>query len=94
MATIQGVCPELSSRSPGLVSNLDRAGGGLLFWIITMCQRATCRQCGKPTWVGCGRHIEQALQGVPVDQRCTCPRPKSLLGRLVESLARTRRRTT
>jgi hypothetical protein len=47
-----------------------------------MCQRVTCRKCGKPTWVGCGRHIEQALQGVPPEQRCTCPRRKSLLERL------------
>jgi hypothetical protein len=47
-----------------------------------MCQRVSCKRCGKPTWVGCGRHIEQALRGVPPDQRCACPRPKSLLARL------------
>jgi hypothetical protein len=47
-----------------------------------VCQRVTCKQCDKPTWVGCGRHIEQALRGVPVDQRCTCPRQKSLIERL------------
>ena len=47
-----------------------------------MCQRVTCKQCGKPTWTGCGRHIEQALRGVPPAERCTCPRSKSLFARL------------
>ena len=37
-----------------------------------MCMRADCEKCGKPTWKGCGQHIEQALAGVPVDQRCQC----------------------
>jgi hypothetical protein len=48
-----------------------------------MCTRVNCRQCGKPTWAGCGRHIEEALRGVPPDQRCTCPRPPSLLKRIL-----------
>lgn len=39
-----------------------------------MCQRVKCPKCGKPTWAGCGQHIEEALRGVPVDQRCTCTR--------------------
>ena len=26
-----------------------------------MCSRVTCNDCNKPTWAGCGRHIEQAL---------------------------------
>jgi len=37
-----------------------------------MCSKTTCKQCGKPTWKGCGNHIEQALAGVPKNQRCTC----------------------
>ena len=37
-----------------------------------MCSRVTCNYCNKPTWAGCGRHIEQALAGVPLDQRCKC----------------------
>lgn len=37
-----------------------------------MCSRVTCNECNKPTWAGCGRHIEQALAGVPLDQRCKC----------------------
>lgn len=37
-----------------------------------MCHRTTCRTCGKPTWAGCGNHVEQALAGVPRNQRCNC----------------------
>ena len=37
-----------------------------------MCSKATCKKCGKPTWRGCGNHIEQALAGVPKNQRCSC----------------------
>lgn len=37
-----------------------------------MCQRATCPTCNKPTYAGCGRHIEQVLGDVPPDQRCKC----------------------
>jgi hypothetical protein len=35
-----------------------------------MCQRVTCRDCGKPTYRGCGMHVEQVLAGVPKSQRC------------------------
>jgi hypothetical protein len=45
-----------------------------------MCHRVQCARCGKPSWVGCGRHVEQALAGVPAAERCACPR--SLLARL------------
>jgi hypothetical protein len=38
-----------------------------------MCQRATCRSCGKATFRGCGQHVEQVLAGVPKSQRCSCP---------------------
>ena len=39
-----------------------------------MCKKVTCDNCGKPTWAGCGEHIEQTLAGVPQAERCTCPR--------------------
>ena len=39
-----------------------------------MCMKIDCDQCEKPTWRGCGKHIEQALKDVPVDERCKCPR--------------------
>ncbi len=37
-----------------------------------MCSQVSCEKCGKPTWAGCGRHVEQALAGVPRAQRCKC----------------------
>jgi len=37
-----------------------------------MCQRTTCRDCGKATYRGCGMHVEQMLAGVAEDQRCGC----------------------
>ncbi len=39
-----------------------------------MCVRVTCDRCSKPTWSGCGEHIETALEGVPAAERCSCPR--------------------
>jgi hypothetical protein len=36
----------------------------------TMCHKTTCRKCQKPTWAGCGNHIEIALKGIPKSQRC------------------------
>ncbi len=44
---------------------------------LTMCQRITCNSCGKPTWAGCGAHVEAALAGVPKDKRCTCREQRS-----------------
>ena len=41
-----------------------------------MCQRITCSTCGKPTWSGCGQHIEEALAGVPESERCQCAAAK------------------
>ncbi len=35
-----------------------------------MCSRVTCEVCGKATWEGCGQHVEEALGGVPDEQRC------------------------
>jgi hypothetical protein len=37
-----------------------------------MCQRVTCRRCGKPTFAGCGRHVEQVLGDVAPADRCLC----------------------
>jgi hypothetical protein len=41
-----------------------------------MCHQIACATCGKPTWEGCGEHIEYALKNVPPTERCTCPREK------------------
>ncbi|MFO0760202.1 MAG: hypothetical protein U0359_27220 [Byssovorax sp.] len=32
----------------------------------------TCSKCNKPTYAGCGAHIEQVLGDVPREQRCRC----------------------
>ncbi|MCG5056230.1 MAG: hypothetical protein KA712_25060 [Myxococcales bacterium] len=32
----------------------------------------TCSRCGKPTYAGCGAHIEQVLGDVPPADRCRC----------------------
>ena len=47
-----------------------------------MCQRIRCRRCGKPSWEGCGAHVEHALAGVPLQARCRCPEeePRTVLG--------------
>ncbi|MCC7070700.1 MAG: hypothetical protein IT383_05220 [Deltaproteobacteria bacterium] len=37
-----------------------------------MCRRVTCATCGKPTFAGCGAHVEQVLGDVPKDKRCAC----------------------
>ncbi|MCA9569899.1 MAG: hypothetical protein KC656_18770 [Myxococcales bacterium] len=50
-----------------------------------MCSRTTCPDCGKPSWVGCGAHVEGVLRDVPQDERCKCkpappPRNSALFG--------------
>lgn len=37
-----------------------------------MCARVKCSSCGKPTFSGCGRHVEQVLGDVPKEKRCKC----------------------
>jgi hypothetical protein len=37
-----------------------------------MCRRIDCPKCGKPTFAGCGAHVEQVLGNVPPAQRCQC----------------------
>lgn len=60
-----------------------------------MCRRVNCSRCNKPTFAGCGMHVEQVLGDVPPANRCRCneessagdasgqPRPwwRDLLGR-------------
>ena len=49
-----------------------------------MCSKVNCRKCGKPTWSGCGNHIDEALRGIPKAQRCQGhenePKQPSFLG--------------
>ncbi len=37
-----------------------------------MCQRVQCSGCGKPSYAGCGRHVEQVLGDVRPEDRCQC----------------------
>jgi len=37
-----------------------------------MCRRILCEKCQKPSFAGCGKHIEQVLRGVPELERCHC----------------------
>lgn len=37
-----------------------------------MCRRVQCDECGKPTFKGCGMHVEQVLGDVPPAERCRC----------------------
>jgi hypothetical protein len=37
-----------------------------------MCRRVECAKCGRPTFAGCGAHVEQVLGDVPLEQRCRC----------------------
>lgn len=60
-----------------------------------MCRRVDCPKCGRPTFAGCGMHVEQVLGNVPPAQRCQCrggrakspaapgAGPRSWLGRLL-----------
>jgi len=56
-----------------------------------MCRLVTCKKCQKPTWAGCGAHVEQVLGHVPVKDRCSChaeaaPAGKGGLGKAIRSL--------
>jgi hypothetical protein len=42
-----------------------------------MCRRIDCSECGRPTFAGCGAHVEQVLGDVPPDDRCRCRETKT-----------------
>mmetsp|Transcript_30271 Transcript_30271/g.73689 ORF Transcript_30271/g.73689 Transcript_30271/m.73689 type:complete len:168 (-) Transcript_30271:62-565(-) len=48
-----------------------------------MCWPDKCKSCGKTTWSGCGLHIDKAMEGVPMKDRCdgwevgSCPKRMS-----------------
>lgn len=42
-----------------------------------MCRRVSCGSCGKPSFAGCGMHVEQVLGDVPKAERCRCREEKS-----------------
>ncbi len=55
-----------------------------------MCQRVRCSSCQKPTYVGCGRHVEQVLGDVRPEDRCRCREEKDVhpAGSLTKRLRR------
>lgn len=45
-----------------------------------MCRRVDCGKCGRPSFAGCGAHIEQVLADVPPAARCRCSEEKARSG--------------
>lgn len=43
---------------------------------LPMCRRTECPDCKKPSYAGCGRHIDQVLGDVPPAERCRCREAK------------------
>lgn len=37
-----------------------------------MCRRIRCEQCQKPSFAGCGKHVEVVLKDVALEDRCQC----------------------
>ena len=37
-----------------------------------MCRKIQCDKCKKPTYAGCGAHVESVLRDVPMALRCRC----------------------
>lgn len=54
----------LWSHSFGVMSLFD--------FSLVMCWKIDCPKCRKPTWAGCGRHIESALRGAKHTVERTC----------------------
>jgi hypothetical protein len=38
----------------------------------SMCRRVQCETCQKPSYSGCGRHVDQVLKNVAESDRCQC----------------------
>lgn len=45
-----------------------------------MCRRVECSRCARPTYAGCGAHVERVLADVPPGQRCRCREEKAQSG--------------
>jgi hypothetical protein len=61
-----------------------------------MCRKVNCRKCGKPSWSGCGAHVEQVLGDVPQSQRCQCkmqaknvePAKRTFMSKLLKKISK------
>lgn len=38
--------------------------------LIGMCRPVYCKTCGKTTWSGCGKHVEEVRRTVSASQWC------------------------
>lgn len=43
-----------------------------IFLSRTMCFVTECASCKKPTWGGCGKHLQGMFAGKTPDQICAC----------------------
>ncbi|KAI0034761.1 hypothetical protein K488DRAFT_44835 [Vararia minispora EC-137] len=41
---------------------------------VNTCFAIKCDTCGKTTWKGCGKHVDQVMKDVAEDDKCKCPR--------------------
>src|SRR5574339_446336 len=79
---LDAVQPSAVASAPAAVT-IPAAPASLREETCRMCQRVQGEKCGKASWVGCGQHADQVMRGVPPEKRCTCPRTKSVLSRLL-----------
>jgi hypothetical protein len=54
--------------------------------VFIVCQRIECPKCKKPSFSGCGRHVEQVLGDVPFEERCRCREEARARGKPERSL--------
>lgn len=51
-----------------------------------MCRAITCKTCNRPTWAGCGAHVEQVLGHIPPSDRCQCRADAKAGGGVVDAI--------
>ena len=68
---------DMGRGPPRLEAHRDEGATGREGGERLMCRRADCPKCGRPTYAGCGMHVEQVLGNVPPAQRCRCRQKRS-----------------
>jgi len=48
----------------------------IILRVKRMCLRVACKNCGRPTYTGSGKHMELVLRDVSKEQRCKCREKK------------------
>jgi len=88
-------------RTSKNVVNPNRREAALTNRSEIMCQRIDCKRGGRPSVMGCGRHVDAVLADVPPAARCHCregtthaapppERGRTLLSKLLGALGRRR----